>query len=136
MNPSSGSHDIIVVGLQESVYDKPDGFISAEQHLYLKLHEAVGQKNYAVVGECSMTPRTDKTYKDLDAFQAAVKAGKARPSGIRCAVYCRRELVRKIPESSVEMQLKPTGRLEGGASGNKVTSSRIFEVARPRTPKA
>lgn len=83
---------------------------------------------YAVKGEQTLSPRTDKTFKTKSAFKGmshptrssgrsvtlcpvAVEKGKARASGIRLSVYIRKKLDKLVTD--VEILRQTCGRLDG-----------------------
>eukprot|EP00041_Stephanoeca_diplocostata_P015525 m.296652 g.296652 ORF g.296652 m.296652 type:complete len:534 (-) comp20069_c0_seq5:352-1953(-) len=111
--------DIYAFGCQEAVYKARDGFLDGEQDFFISTHREIGEEKYEMIECQSLTPRTDKTYKSEEDFVRAVRAGKARPSGIRLVVFCKKSLLAEgwSPED-VEVNLQTCGRL-GGVSGNK-----------------
>jgi len=113
--------DIYAVGVQEAVYNPREGFIDMEMDLFLSIHRAVGEDEYEVVMQQSLTPRTDKTYKSKEAFIKAYNAhpDKMSPSGIRLIVLAKKTLTAEgLMPTDVEVNVRTCGRLDG-VSGNK-----------------
>lgn len=109
-------YDIYCIGVQEAVYAKRPGYLDNEQDWFLTVHKAIGAKDYVVLAEQTLSPRTDKTFKTETSFVKAVGEGTAKTSGIRISLYIRKKLHKLV--RGTEVLFQTCGRLNG-KSGNK-----------------
>lgn len=115
----ANTYDIYAIGVQECVYEPRPGYLSGEMDWFVSVHKAIGEKNYDLIAEQTLSPRTDETYKTETSFRVAVEKGEARASGIRMSVFAKKKVVKEIINpDSIEILFQACGRLNN-TSGNK-----------------
>eukprot|EP00055_Hartaetosiga_balthica_P002751 m.5145 g.5145 ORF g.5145 m.5145 type:complete len:529 (-) comp2345_c0_seq1:348-1934(-) len=122
--PIEEKHDIYVLGVQEAAFSKEGSKIDL---FFEAMLGNIFDTNYVCLGYESLTPRTDSTFKQVNAFKDAVMKGTAKASGIRIVAFMKKSLAEMDHSIHVESYIQTCGRLQG-ASGNKGAVALVVHI--------